>query len=110
LLDNALAYTPNGGTVKLHLGEEESSETGEEEARPTAIFEISDTGIGIPQADLPRIFERFYRVDKARSRAEGGTGLGLAIVKHIVESHGGHVEVESQVGKGTTFRVELPTG
>jgi two-component system phosphate regulon sensor histidine kinase PhoR len=110
LLDNALAYTPTGGSVVLHLSEEETTEAGEEEARPTAVLEISDTGIGIPQADLPRIFERFYRVDKARSRAEGGTGLGLAIVKHIVESHGGHVQVKSEVGQGTTFRVELPTG
>lgn len=100
LLDNALSYTPQGGHVALRLREK-----GDE----TAILEVSDSGIGIPADDLPRIFERFYRVDKARSRSEGGTGLGLAIVKHIVENHGGHVEVESEEGNGTTFRVELPT-
>ena len=98
LLDNALSYTPRGGTVSLQLRERNES----------AILEVRDTGIGIPAADLPRVFERFYRVDKARSRSEGGTGLGLAIVKHIIENHGGHVEVESEEGQGTTFRVELP--
>ena len=102
LLDNALSYTPQGGQVALNLREPS-------EDKGTAILEVSDSGIGIPADDLPRVFERFYRVDKARSRSEGGTGLGLAIVKHIVENHGGHVEVESQEGQGTTFRVELPT-
>ena len=102
LLDNALSYTPPDGEVTLKLREKAGDET-------TAILQVSDTGFGIPADDLPRVFERFYRVDKARSRSEGGTGLGLAIVKHIVENHGGHVEVESQEGQGTTFRVELPT-
>ncbi len=102
LLDNALSYTPRGGTVKLRLREKSDDEMA-------TILEVSDSGIGIPADDLPRVFERFYRVDKARSRSEGGTGLGLAIVKHIVENHGGHVEVESEEGQGTTFRVELPT-
>jgi two-component system phosphate regulon sensor histidine kinase PhoR len=108
LLDNALSYTPNGGQVNLKLHQAQETESGEEVTHGVAILEVTDTGIGIPQNDLPRIFERFYRVDKARSRAEGGTGLGLAIVKHIVETHNGHVEVESTIGKGTTFRVEIP--
>ncbi len=72
------------------------------------VISIADSGIGIPQESLPRVVERFYRVDKARSREEGGTGLGLAIVKHVAHSHGGRVEVESELGKGTTFRVYLP--
>ncbi len=105
LVDNALAYTATGGQVALDLREVAPTP---ESGRALAILEVRDTGIGIPSVDLPRIFERFYRVDKARSRAEGGTGLGLAIVKHIAENHGGHVEVESQVGQGTTFRVEIP--
>ena len=69
---------------------------------------MEDNGPGIPQADQARIFERFYRVDKARSRVEGGTGLGLAIVKHIIERHGGQVSVESTVGRGSIFRFKLP--
>ena len=73
-----------------------------------ALLEVTDTGIGIPQDALARIFERFYRVDKGRSRDEGGTGLGLAIVKHVAQTHGGQVEVESRIGKGSTFRVRLP--
>jgi two-component system phosphate regulon sensor histidine kinase PhoR len=71
---------------------------------------VTDTGIGIPARSLPRIFERFYRVDAARSREEGGTGLGLAIVKHIVQLHGGTVTVESMAGKGTTFAFTLKKG
>ncbi len=100
LLDNALSYTPASGRVALEVGNDASG----------VFLQVEDNGIGIPDGDLPRVFERFYRVDKARSRAEGGTGLGLAIVKHIVETHGGHVEVESNVGSesGTRFRVHLP--
>ncbi|MCS6861247.1 MAG: ATP-binding protein, partial [Abditibacteriales bacterium] len=98
LLDNALHYTPAGGAVTISAVEQ------------NGFIEVAveDTGIGIPPADLPRIFERFYRVDKARSRERGGSGLGLAIVKHIVEAHGGRVSVQSEVGKGTRFTFTLP--
>jgi two-component system phosphate regulon sensor histidine kinase PhoR len=98
LLDNAIKYNRPGGEVRLRL----AIAAGE------ALIEVADTGIGIPQDALPRIFERFYRVDKGRAREEGGTGLGLAIVKHLAQSHGGHVEVESRASRGTTFRVYLP--
>lgn len=98
LLDNSLKYTPSGGEVEVSLRRE-----GNE-----AVVAVRDTGIGIPREDLPRIFERFYRVDKARSRKLGGTGLGLSIVKHIVEAHRGRVWVESELGKGSTFYFSLP--
>jgi two-component system phosphate regulon sensor histidine kinase PhoR len=100
LVDNAIKYNRPGGEVVLRL----AAAGGE------ALIEVTDTGIGIPQEAIGRIFERFYRVDKGRARDEGGTGLGLAIVKHIAQSHGGHVEVESRMGRGTTFRVLLPLG
>ena len=100
LLDNALKYNQPGGQVTLRLSHQDRQ----------AVLEVSDTGIGIPPESVPRIFERFYRVDKGRARDEGGTGLGLAIVKHVVQSHGGQVDVESRMGKGTTFRVKLPLG
>jgi len=78
--------------------------------RPDAVeVLVTDTGIGIPAHEIPRLTERFYRVDKARSRELGGTGLGLAIVKHIVQAHGGTLHIESAVGKGTTVRVRFPT-
>ena len=98
LLDNAIRYTPSGGTVSISSGTEGQM----------AVVVITDTGIGIPPEDIPFIFERFYRVDKARSRAGGGIGLGLAICQHIAEAHGGRIDVESQVGKGSTFTVWLP--
>ena len=97
LMSNAVNYTLTGGAIKVCVKEEED----------TVIVEIQDNGIGIEPKELPRIFERFYRVDKARSRDSGGTGLGLAIVKHILEVHHGKVTVESTVGVGTTFTVTL---
>jgi len=115
LIDNAVKYTPAGGRVTLCAGVVERPESeagtlpGREPGRgPWVEIRISDTGIGIPSQDLPRLTERFYRVDKARSRELGGTGLGLAIVKHIVQAHGGVLRIESEVGKGTTVRVILP--
>jgi two-component system phosphate regulon sensor histidine kinase PhoR len=98
LLDNAVKYTPSGGAVTLTLA------CGATEAT----IDVRDTGIGIEKEHLARIFERFYRVDKARSRELGGTGLGLAIVKHLVAAHGGRVSVESEPGAGSAFRVALP--
>ncbi len=100
LLDNAIKYTPEGGSVRLAARVEDGAVT----------LVVTDTGIGIPPADLERVFERFYRVDKARSREMGGTGLGLSIVKHLVGAMGGEVGVESELGKGTTFSVRLPRG
>ena len=99
LLDNAVKYTPPGGRVEV-VGGSEGSEI---------VISISDTGIGIPEDKLPRIFERFYRVDKARSRELGGTGLGLSIVKHLVAAHNGTVRVESAPQRGSTFFFTLPT-
>ena len=98
LLDNAIRYSPDGGEVRVRLG----TEDGQAELR------ITDTGMGIPARDLDRVFERFYRVDPARSRGTGGTGLGLAIVRHVAQSHGGDVEVRSVLGAGSTFIVRLP--
>jgi heavy metal sensor kinase len=98
LVDNACKYTPNGGEVKLSL---------ERDAHWVRVA-IADSGIGIPAQDLPKIFDRFYRVDKSRARDQGGTGLGLAICQWIAEAHGGRIEVQSQVGRGSTFTVWLP--
>ncbi len=98
LVDNAVRYTPEGGTVKISL-----EQKGQE-----AIVAFADTGIGIPPEEIPHIFERFYRVDKARSRAEGGSGLGLAICRHIAQMHEGMIEVESQPAQGSIFTVRLP--
>jgi two-component system phosphate regulon sensor histidine kinase PhoR len=99
LLDNAVKYSAKGG--EIHLGAERCD--GE------IVLSVSDNGVGISPEDLPRIFERFYRADKARSRELGGTGLGLSIVKHIAQLHGGRVDATSQLRKGTTIRVILPT-
>jgi two-component system phosphate regulon sensor histidine kinase PhoR len=101
LLDNAVKFNRPDGEVWVEAGC-----TAEGKVRIT----VADNGIGIPSDDLPRIFERFYRVDKARSRDVGGTGLGLSIVKHIVERMGGTVSVESQLGKGAKFTMLLPPG
>jgi two-component system, OmpR family, phosphate regulon sensor histidine kinase PhoR len=98
LLDNAIRYTPRGGLVRVEVAESDGHAT----------LTVTDSGIGIPSRDLPRIFERFYRVDQARSRETGGTGLGLSIARHVAEQHGGSIEAESELGSGSTFRVRLP--
>ena len=98
LLDNALKYSEEDSEVSIEVGVVDER----------VVFSVSDTGIGIPSGELERVFERFYRVDKARSRGTGGTGLGLAIVRHIAESHGGEVVVESREGEGSVFSLLLP--
>jgi signal transduction histidine kinase len=100
LVDNAIRYTRPGGRVEVALG----ADDGE------VVLTVRDTGLGIPNRDLPRIFERFYRVDRARSRETGGTGLGLSIVRHVVENHGGRISVDSELGRGTRFEVRIPAG
>jgi two-component system phosphate regulon sensor histidine kinase PhoR len=99
LIDNAVRYTSEGGSVDVSV----RADAGR------VVVRVADTGIGIPQRELPRIFERFYRVDRARSRETGGTGLGLSIVRHVTENLGGEVTVESELGRGTVFEVRLPT-
>jgi two-component system phosphate regulon sensor histidine kinase PhoR len=121
LLDNSLKFTPKGGRVTVsarHVRGAESGGRGTSDSPSHLASRIShgdqveisvaDTGIGIPSQDLPRITERFYRVEKARSREMGGTGLGLAIVKHLVKAHGGELVIESELNKGTTVRFLLP--
>lgn len=98
LLENAVQYTRPSGEIALTLSRQDEN----------AVLSVEDNGIGIPSKDLPRIFERFYRVDPARSRDTGGTGLGLALVKHIAESHGGRVEAVSELGRGSIFRLIIP--
>ena len=98
LIDNALRHTPAKGAVCVRLNATESRAT----------IQVADTGEGIPAGELSRVFERFYRVDKARARQTGGTGLGLAIVRHVAEAHGGTVRVDSELGRGSTFTVSLP--
>jgi two-component system, OmpR family, phosphate regulon sensor histidine kinase PhoR len=98
LVDNAVKYSAEGGDVEVALVD----------GRDEIVVSVRDQGQGVPREHLPRLFERFYRVDKARSRDMGGTGLGLAIVKHIAQIHGGRVSVESVLGQGSTFRIHLP--
>lgn len=98
LLDNAVRYSEPGGTVRASIAMDDSC----------VVVRVTDEGIGIPSRDLPRIFERFYRVDRGRSRETGGTGLGLAIVRHVVENHGGSASVDSELARGTTFEIRLP--
>jgi two-component system, OmpR family, phosphate regulon sensor histidine kinase PhoR len=98
LIDNAIKYTPSGGRVRVSCSLDPDAVT----------VEVADTGIGIPRDDLPRIFERFYRVDKARSRELGGTGLGLSIVKHLISSIRGEISVTSRPGSGSRFTVRIP--
>jgi signal transduction histidine kinase len=100
LLTNAVNYTPRGGRITVAV----------EEAGEEAEVRVVDTGVGIPPEELPYIFERFYRVDKSRSRATGGTGLGLTIARRLVEAQGGRMRAESQVGRGSTFIFTLPKG
>jgi two-component system sensor histidine kinase BaeS len=99
LLENARRYTPPGGEVGVSVFEHEA----------VATIEVRDSGIGIPAADLPHVFERFYRGDSARSRDTGGCGLGLSIVKAIVEAHGGRVSAESAFGEGSVFTIRMMT-
>ena len=98
LIENAIKYSPEGSRVEVNLGE----------ADGRALLSVKDHGIGIPGEHLPRISERFYRVDTARSREMGGTGLGLAIVKHVALVHGGLLEVTSRVGQGSCFSIRMP--
>jgi signal transduction histidine kinase len=98
LIDNAVKYTPTGGSITVGLVRHDSS----------ALAEFRDTGIGISADDLPNIFERFYRADKARSREFGGVGLGLSIARWVAEAHRGSIEVQSTPGTGSVFRIRLP--
>ena len=98
LIDNAIKYSEPGQRVEVTLSE----------ATENVIIRVRDRGYGIPEKDVDRIFERFYRVDKSRSKEKGGTGLGLAIVKHIVNNNRGTIVVSSQVGEGTEFKITLP--
>jgi len=98
LVDNALKYTPEGGCISFHVQRQDER----------ILLQVKDTGKGIPSTDLPRITERFYRVDRARSREEGGIGLGLSIVKHLVQLMNGRLCIQSELGKGTSIELDLP--
>jgi signal transduction histidine kinase len=98
LIDNAIKYTPHGGEIEIGVRRDVNA----------AVLEVSDTGAGVPEHALPHVFERFYRADKARSRASGGAGLGLSIVKAICAAHGAEIRIWSREGQGSRFAVELP--
>ena len=98
ILNNAIKYSPDGGEITVSMRTTETQ----------LIIAVSDQGLGIPKKDLPLIFDRFYRVDKARSRAQGGTGLGLSIAKEIIKQHNGFIWAKSDYGKGATFTIVLP--
>ena len=104
LVSNAIQYTPEDGKITLELQSQKRS------TQSIWLVKVIDTGIGIPEGSLPQLFDRFYRVDPARSKQSGGSGLGLAIVQTIVESHHGTIQVESHEGKGTTFSIALLQG
>jgi signal transduction histidine kinase len=99
VLENAIKYTPEGGEIRVQLMRNDADQCQ---------ITVADTGIGIPVADLPRVFDRFYRVDKARSRERGGSGLGLSIVKWVVEAHAGAISIESKAGQGALVKIFLP--
>ena len=98
LTENAVKYTPDGGKIQVSLTQKGKN----------VVLTVQDNGVGIPKEDQSHIFDRFYRVDKARSRETGGTGLGLSIVRQMVQLHGGTIRVDSEMGQGSTFTVELP--
>ena len=98
LVDNAIKYTPDGGKIEIYAGSSGKS----------VFVRVTDNGIGIPEKDLPRLFDRFYRVDKARSRESGGTGLGLSIAQEILNQHKGRIEISSEYGKGTSVLITMP--
>ena len=98
IVSNAIKYTPDGGKIDVECGNDGQN----------ALIRVTDNGIGIPREDLPHIFERFYRVDKARSRQSGGTGLGLAIAREITQRHGGDISIESHMPEGTAVSIVLP--
>jgi signal transduction histidine kinase len=108
LIENGIKYTEAGGSVHIRLQKEYPSDRSEKEGESFVKIIVSDTGIGISKEDQEKIFNRFFRVDKARSREQGGSGLGLSICKWIVEAHQGEIEVESELGKGSSFIVKLP--
>ena len=99
ILDNAVKFTPEGGAIKITAAQKDDD---------SVAVRIADTGIGIPKNELPRLGERFYRVEKTRSRDSGGTGLGLSIVKHLMAAHGGRMEIDSTLGQGTTVLLFFP--